>query len=427
MVTQSVAAHSLDAPRDARPGILDPAVTNPTQLTLSDINASSDDGFAPANEVEVLRRDLVAEIDSALLGPGESDYKDQVRRSHSRQRATIWRKEFASLEPRLRDLLSDFASGATIEPSRIEPALSLITPNTRDADLFRLTTLLWSVPVSRGYGRRMRFLVRDKQNGKVIGVFAIGDPVFNLRARDQFVGWNAQDRRERLANVMDAFVVGAVPPYSHLLGGKLVFSLIGSREVSEQFARRYRDTTGIISGVRRSPELTMVTVTSALGRSSLYNRLRLADPADAHRLLLDLRPIGWTSGYGHFQVDDLLFLRLRKYLTSLDHPYADGHRYGSGPNWRMRVLRVALKELGLDATLLRHGIRRQVFAMPLASNWHEFLVGADASPRLDRPALATIAEAARVRWVVPRAARDPTFAAFEVRDLERQLLLGGPG
>jgi len=38
--------------------------------------------------------------------------------------------------------------------------------------------------VSRGYGRQ-RFLIWDQSNEKLIGLIALGDPVFNLRVRDQ--------------------------------------------------------------------------------------------------------------------------------------------------------------------------------------------------------------------------------------------------
>ena len=37
---------------------------------------------------------------------------------------------------------------------------------------------------------------------------------------------------------MNAYVVGAVQPYSQLLGGKLVTSLIGSNTVTDDFAER---------------------------------------------------------------------------------------------------------------------------------------------------------------------------------------------
>lgn len=70
-----------------------------------------------------------------------------------------------------------------------------------------------------------------KQNGCLIGLFALGDPVFNLSARDAWVGWPHGDRCRRLVHVMDAYVVGALPPYSLLIGGKLVAALMGSAEV----------------------------------------------------------------------------------------------------------------------------------------------------------------------------------------------------
>ena len=95
--------------------------------------------------------------------------------------------------------------------------------------------MTWSVPVSNGFGRRLRYLVWDKNNGKLIGLIAIGDPVFNLSVRDNLIGWNAQDRRERLVNIMDAYVLGALPPYNVLLGGKMVACLIRTQKIYKDF------------------------------------------------------------------------------------------------------------------------------------------------------------------------------------------------
>ena len=62
---------------------------------------------------------------------------------------------------------------------------------------------------------------------------------------------------------MDAYVVGAVPPYNEILGGKLVASLIGSAEVSQAFSQKYGNVTGIISGQNKSAKLVLVTITSS--------------------------------------------------------------------------------------------------------------------------------------------------------------------
>ena len=64
----------------------------------------------------------------------------------------------------------------------------------------------------------MRYLVWDKHNEKLIGVFGLCDPIFNLRARDAYIGWSTDDRRERLVHTMSAYVVGAMPPYNRFAG-----------------------------------------------------------------------------------------------------------------------------------------------------------------------------------------------------------------
>jgi hypothetical protein len=101
--------------------------------------------------------------------------------------------------------------------------------------------------VSNGFGRRLRYLVWDNYHDKLIGLIAIGDPVFNLSVRDQLVGWNAKERGDRLVNIMDAYVLGALPPYNMLLGRKLVAPLVRSRDIYDDFTRAYGGTTGIIS------------------------------------------------------------------------------------------------------------------------------------------------------------------------------------
>jgi hypothetical protein len=128
------------------------------------------------------------------------------------------------------ELVMNFATGRQIDPESIDPELIEVKPESKESQLFRFACLLWSVPVSQGFGRRLRFLVRDRQNGQLIGLFALGDPVFNLLARDNWIGWTFEDRKDRLIHMMDAYVVGAVPPYSQLIGGKLIAALMGSRE-----------------------------------------------------------------------------------------------------------------------------------------------------------------------------------------------------
>jgi hypothetical protein len=249
----------------------------------------------------------------------------------------------------------------------------------------------------------MRFLVWDEAHGKLIGLIALGDPVFNLRVRDDWIGWGVRERKKHLVNMLDAYVLGAVPPYNELLGGKLVAALVRSREIRNAFTSRYRHSRGVISGRRKSASLVLVTTASAFGRSSLYNRVRLQD-----RLLF--QSLGYTEGWGHFHIPDDLFDLMREYLQRIGHGYSRGFQYGNGPNWKMRAVRKTLELLGVAPGLLRHGIRREVFVCQLADNARSVLNGQSTVARYTKlPSVAEIGAAARDRWIVPRAMRDGRF------------------
>ncbi len=341
-----------------------------------------------------------------------------VRGLHSPQRTDRISANSKFLASRIDNLLPYFASGQNVKPTAIQPELERVHAGTWQADLFRLAALTWSVPVSSGFGRRLRYIVWDTYNDKLLGLIAIGDPVFNLSVRDTLIGWDADDRRERLVNVMDAYVLGALPPYNTLLAGKMVACLIRTRQIYDEFTRTYGSTVGIISGKAKRARLLTVTTSSSMGRSSVYNRLKLDN-------ILYFEPIGYTHGWGHFHISDDLFIELRGYLRSIGHKYADQHCFGQGPNWRLRTTRAALKALGFKDELLRHGIQRQVFICNLALNATKILRNGKGRPDLSTLLTAQqVADLALERWILPRAQRRPDYRTWSRSDVVR--LLGDP-
>lgn len=338
--------------------------------------------------------------------------KEQIRRIHAASR-----KERLMLErPFVRDWLPRLwkylASGADIDPARIDPVPVVVEGEGEMAALFRFACLWWSVPVSRGFGRRFRVLIFDGSNGKLFGLLGMTDPVFNLRARDVWIGWDVHQREERLAHVMDAYVLGAVPPYNSLLGAKCVALLAGSDFIRDVFRRRYRTGRSIILGRKSDGRLAMVTATSALGRSSIYNRLRVDG-------LEVFQPVGFTQGYGHFHVADGTYERLREYLASLRENEVKRYKFGDGPNYRIRVIRKALESLKLPPDLLRHGVRRAVYVAPLAENSAAFLRGESQRLRWYGRSLEEVVGIWRERWLLPRASRDSSYRAFDSEQWSR--------
>ena len=336
----------------------------------------------------------------------EGSGKDVIRKLHRSQREEKLRANKAFLDARASDLLGHFASGEEVDPNKIAPELERIRAGTWQSELFRLASLTWSVPVSNGFGRRLRYIVWDRWNDRIIGLIAIGDPVFNLSVRDNLIGWDAEARGSRLVNIMDAYVLGAVPPYNSLLGGKMVACMIRSREVYDDFTKTYGSTTGIISQKKKKARLLAVTTSSSMGRSSVYNRLKLNG-------IQYFQPIGYTGGWGHFHIPDSLFTELRNYLREIGHPYVDFHRFGQGPNWRLRTTRAALTSLGFKNDLLRHGIRREVFMCHMVGNGLDILQKGRGHP--DTSSLLSvgeIGETATERWLLPRSTRRPEFKGW---------------
>jgi hypothetical protein len=354
------------------------------------------------------RIDLASEMSDGVSA------KEQLRVAHQAQKAARL-KDAAEWIVRHEDAALDhFADGSEIDPRRIDPVVVAVR-TAAEANLFRYATLDWSVPVSAGYGRRTRFLVFDRQNDKLIAVFSLGDPVISQSARDRAIGWETEQRNLRLYHVYDAFVLGAVEPYRQLLGGKLAALLTLSNEVRGFLTSKYSGTTTEIRQAQKDPTPVLITTSSALGRSSVYNRV-------TYKGQVMLHSVGFTRGFGHFQFSDELFRDLVTFVRGevLPTPVTKvgSSKYGSGPNWRFRVIRTALNALDIDEGHLQHNVRREVFLAPVAEGWREYLCGdRDDFVPYDMPAVA-IGEYYRDRWAIGRAERKPGYR-FWSRDEAR--------
>ena len=352
------------------------------------------------------------------LGPGRimpPTYpdKDAIRRMHLGQRRRFVEERTDLLRRLERRALPFFAAGEEVVPDRISPRMELVA-SPLQSDIFRYACLLWSIPVSSGYGRRMRFLVFDDANGKLIGVFGLSDPVYCLAVRDGWIGWGEREKRRRLWHAMDAYVLGAVPPYNRLLGGKLVALLATSDEVREHFANRYAGRASGILGLVRDPHLVLLTTAAAMGRSSMLNRLNRDGEPIWER-------VGMTLGWGHFHLGNGHFEAMARFMREEAPGVFASYRFGGGPSWKLRVIRSCLRELGIPSTALRHGVRREVFAAGLGADWRDFLLGRCDNPGYhDRPSRDLTAFFRR-RWLLPRADRDARYREVTPADITRQV------
>jgi hypothetical protein len=356
--------------------------------------------------IQHLRRDLEALlattygfVEKSENAASQEESKYWLRRAHDAQRRDRLQDAKGFIERNEDSLLSYFANGTDIDPTQIDP---IVTPvvTQQHADLWTYASLTWSVPVSQGYGRRTKFIVRDRFNDKVMAIFALGDPVIGLGARDKEIGWTKEQRHKRLYNIYDAFVLGAVEPYRQLLVGKLAALLAISNETRNYLTNKYTGATTVIRGESKNPTPVLITTSSALGRSSVYNRLTYGHEKAFYS-------VGYTTGFGHFQISEEMFQQL-VLLTQASGKGQVGE-FGKGANYRFRVIRHALTELGLPADGLRHGVKREVFLAPVATNWKEFLRGETDTIAPKHMPIEEVSHYFRERWAIPRAQRKPDY------------------
>lgn len=354
-------------------------------------------------------------------GTTPAQAKQRLRDAHAAQRQSALNAAQGFITKNEDWIVEQFANGSEVDPSAIHPE---VTPVLTDKDraLFRYASLRWSVPVTTGYGRRTQFLVRDRQNEKLIGIIALRDPVISLGPRDELIGWTTEQRHDRLYHLYDAYTLGAIEPYRQLLGGKLVALAALSNPVTSHLIRKYSGNKTVIRGETKDPTPLALTTTSALGRSSVYNRLTFQGQKMWHS-------IGYTAGYGSFQFSDELFAAMSDHVTAAaaadtgDESLGQGNKFGEGANWRFRVIRTCLKLLDIPEDLLRHGIRREVFLAPLAANWDRVLRGENKRIRRFDIPLDEVADYWRTRWAIGRADRRPQFRHWRKEDMRLSPLL----
>lgn len=339
--------------------------------------------------------------DGRLVVPDPTD-KSALRALHELAVAHRVERARPGLQRHEEALLARIADGTAVDPAAFQPELVEVQSDSHDELLFRYAALHWSIPVSSGYGRRLRFLVIDRSNDKLVGIIGLGDPVFALKSRDEWVAWDREQRRERLHHVMDAFVLGAVPPYSFLLCGKLVALLATADAVRDACRRKYGGRTGVISGNSRDGRLALVTTTSALGRSSVYNRLRVDGEIAAHS-------VGFTRGSGEFHFSNGLYKTMTEYALEHCEPTAKSSQWGKGFRNRREIVKKVLQHVGMSDQWIYHGIKREVFVLPLAHNTRPFLRGEHSRLRWYHRSTEVLADEFAARWMRPRAVRYPRY------------------
>lgn len=319
--------------------------------------------------------------------PPKSYDKLTIQKSMGVKRAEIIHQHQQWINSKIDYARANLANGFAVLSSKITPVIE-VCQTQEQHDLFRILRFYWSSPYSEYVGRRIKLIIRDYglPNHPVIGIAALGSPIIHIPERDNWIGWDKDTRTNNLNYTMDAYVIGALPPYNYLLGGKLISYLLTSKEVRDIFEEKYGHT--------KYNKLAGIFTTSLYGRSSQYNRLKI-------RNKLLYQPIGSTKGYGTLHLTNETFNAMNDHLK--ENGIFVSNKFGSGPSWRMRVIRTSGKLLSFNPNfLLNHSFKRNIYYASLAKNSIDFLSGNTKHLKNYQSTAKTLADYWHKRWLKQR-------------------------
>ena len=149
--------------------------------------------------------------------------------------------------------------------------------NKKQRDLWnyyrRHVSSLKKIKDAKLIGRQIYILVKDLITSKYLGIISLSSDVFSYEDRDKYIGWNLEDKKNKLSMLMNMSTCVPLQPFGfNFNGGKLLASLAFSQEVQEYFQQKYNEP------------LLGITTTSLYGKSIQYDRLKC------------LKFVGYTKG-----------------------------------------------------------------------------------------------------------------------------------
>lgn len=329
------------------------------------------------DEIESLRNDLKESLrQQGFIVNGDDKLalttktKEEMRNIQiaAKEGITKEHKDFITRKAKLAKQYS--LNGNDIDPERIRLEIRLVQPGSQDELLFRWWNLTWwSMPYQRPYGRQIRFIIWDIVHNAPFGLISLQSPILKQAVRDKSLEIPNETLDYWVNRSMYAQRVGALPPYNELIGGKMVALSLISNEIRTAYHEKYYKRKTIMAERNIEPELLFITTTSAFGKSSIYNRLKYNQDIVAEKL-------GYTEGYGSFQIPDELYERLLVYLTDIGENAERG--YGNGPSRKLKLINLACRKLGL-ANYSYHGIKREYYLFSFVQNLKQVISNQEQS------------------------------------------------
>ncbi|MBF0370482.1 MAG: DUF4338 domain-containing protein [Magnetococcales bacterium] len=227
-------------------------------------------------------------------------------------------------------------------------------------------------------------------------------------------------------NILEISTCGAIPPYNHILGGKLAALLLYSPQIAADYQKQYSGPSIISSQiknaeVRRENALVYLSTTSLYAQgSSQYERVKLPSGIiSPDQKELRFRKLGLTAGFGTLQFMNETRQAVEIFLKSRRGFKDVNSIFGEGPSPKLRLLAAGLRELGFSPdSLMRHNRQRLIYVTALSPHAVDFLNNRSVTladyilqPQKFQDTTKRIADFWTTRWLVSRMRHVPSMMA----------------
>ena len=231
---------------------------------------------------------------------------------------------------------------------------------TQNEEWTLVRRLIHTMEFTANPGRNIKFYVKDKVSGKILGVICLGSDVTSLGARDTFIGWTKDNKFKdgKLKHTSIGTTICCAQPLGfNFLGGKLVAALVTSSVVRNAWKKLYGQT------------LVGLSTTSLYGIHSMYNGIP------------HWKTLGESSGRIALKPDDSTYDVWHQWLKDNrkdEYKKATTQKEGvSGPptGVKQKVINMIFKAVGVKPSTYMHGFKRGIYYADMYENGKEFLRG----------------------------------------------------
>jgi hypothetical protein len=218
-------------------------------------------------------------------------------------------------------------------------------------------------------GRNLKFNIKDRVSGKILGQVSLGSDVTSLGVRDSYIGWNKENKfkQGKLNNTAIASTIVSTQPLGYnFLGGKLIACMATSPVVRKAWEDSYGD------------KLIAVGTTSLYGIHSQYNGIPHFKTLGESKGKISLKPDDSVYDPWHQWIKENRKAEYEKKITN--ERIRNGQNMGTGPGAsgpvsgiKQRILGMIFSELGIKSTQYNHGFHRGVYLAQMYENGNEFL------------------------------------------------------